>query len=82
MPHVPRSSDPSETDFQAVRDSEHSAHLVTAAADGKAAHVLAEGLESFEEALRGRPEIVGRMEAVIADPSKAVPSRHHQSASQ
>ena len=73
MPHLLRSSDVPDTVSRAVSDSEHSAR----AADGAAGAVPVEELDPFEKALRSRPEIVERLEAVISDPSKAVPSRHH-----
>ena len=77
MPHVLRPSDASETVPQAVSDSEHPARTAAPDADGAVGPVPAEELDPFEKALRGRPEIMKRMEAVVADPSKAVPSRHH-----
>ena len=73
MPHLLRSSDAPDTGSRAVSDSEHSAR----AADGAVRAVPVEELDPFEKALRSRPEIVERLEAVISDPSKAVPSRHH-----
>ena len=33
--------------------------------------------DDFETSLRSHDEIIERMEAVIQDPSRSVPSRHH-----
>ena len=77
MPHLLRSSDAPDSGSQTFSDSEQSGRTAETAADGPVGAVPVEELNPFEKALRGRPEIVGRMEAAIADPSKAVPSRHH-----
>ena len=77
MPHLLRSSDAPDTGSRAVSDSEHSARAAETDADGAVGAVPVEEFDPFEKALRSRPEIVERLEAVISDPSKAVPSRHH-----
>ena len=77
MPHLLRSSDTPDSGSRAVSDSEQSARTAETDADGAVGAVPVEGLDPFEKALRSRPEIVERMEAAIADPSKAVSSRHH-----
>ena len=77
MPHLLRSSDAPDSGSRAASDSEHAARAAEADADGAVGALPVEELDPFEKALRGRPEIVERLEAAIADPSKAVPSRHH-----
>ena len=37
-----------------------------------------EALDDFEASLRSHDQIVERMEAVVRDPSRSVPSRHHR----
>ena len=77
MPRPTGLSTPRASAPRAIGDSECYARAMATDPDEAVGHAPTKELDSFESALRARPEIVERMEAVIADPSTAVSSRHH-----